>query len=66
MWSKKCVFCEICSKREAAEFVYEDEEVVVFKDIKPVGQHHYLSVPTKHIQNVNKLDSNHKELGVCY
>lgn len=64
MAPKKCIFCEICAKRQPADFVYEDEEVVIFKDIKPAAKHHYLCVPVRHIQDVNQLTKNDKPLGI--
>lgn len=62
MSTANCVFCGICAKKQPAEFLYEDDEVVVFKDIKPAAKHHYLSVPIKHIQDVNKLTREDKPL----
>lgn len=63
MAPKQCVFCEICAKRQPAEIVYEDEEVMVFKDIKPATKHHYLSIPKKHIQDSRVLTKDDKPLG---
>lgn len=63
MSSSKCIFCDICAKTQPAEFMYEDNEIVVFKDIKPAAKHHYLCVPLKHIQDINKLTREDKPLG---
>lgn len=60
----KCIFCEICAKMQPAEIVYEDNEIVVFKDIKPAAPHHYLCVPQRHIQDINKLTREDKPLGI--
>lgn len=62
MFGSGCIFCKICTKEQPAEFLYEDDEVVLFKDIKPVATHHYLSVSKKHIQDVNKLTAEDKPL----
>lgn len=59
----KCIFCDICEKKQPAKILYEDDEVVVFKDIKPASKHHYLSVSKKHIENINKLTKEDKPLG---
>lgn len=64
MSNSNCIFCGICAKKEPAELVYEDDEIVVFKDIKPSAKHHYLAVPIKHIQNISKLNREHKPLGI--
>lgn len=44
----ECVFCEIISGRMPADFVYQDDEIVAFKDINPQAPVHILVVPKKH------------------
>lgn len=44
-----CVFCKIIKGEIPSEKVYEDEDVVAFKDIKPVTPIHILVIPKKHI-----------------
>jgi len=50
-----CLFCQIIRKERPAEFVYEDESLVVFKDAYPHAPVHLLIVPRKHIRSVNDL-----------
>jgi histidine triad (HIT) family protein len=50
-----CIFCQIIRKERAAEFVFEDESIVVFKDAYPHAPVHLLIVPKKHIRSVNDL-----------
>lgn len=57
-----CVFCKIINKEIPAEFVYEDESVSVFEDIKRDLPVHYLIVPKEHIQSIAHLQSNHQEI----
>jgi len=51
-----CLFCEIINKEIPAEIVYEDEDVIAFKDIKPVASTHVLIVPKKHIPTIIDID----------
>ncbi|WP_027717872.1 histidine triad nucleotide-binding protein [Desulfovirgula thermocuniculi] len=44
-----CIFCKIVRREIPAEIVYEDEGVMVFKDINPVAPVHLLVIPKKHI-----------------
>ena len=44
-----CIFCKIINKEIPAEIVYENEHVLVFKDIKPAAPVHLLLIPKKHI-----------------
>ena len=44
-----CTFCEIVAKREPAEFVYEDDEVVVFRNRLRWAPVMLLVVPRKHM-----------------
>ena len=50
-----CVFCNIVNGRTDTHFVYEDDRVVVFKDINPHAPVHDLVVPRRHIRSVNDL-----------
>ena len=50
-----CLFCQIIRKERAAEFVFEDQSIVVFKDAYPHAPVHLLIVPKKHIRSVNDL-----------
>ena len=47
-----CVFCKIVNKELPSEIVYEDEKILVFKDINPKAPIHFLVVPKKHISSI--------------
>lgn len=44
-----CVFCKIVEREIPADIVYENDTVLVFKDINPVAPVHLLMIPKKHI-----------------
>lgn len=47
-----CVFCKIIKGEIPSEKVYEDEEIIAFKDIQPAAPIHVLVIPKKHIENL--------------
>lgn len=51
-----CIFCKIANGEFNTEFVYETENVVVFKDINPLAPVHLLVVPKKHYPNLSEID----------
>jgi len=57
-----CVFCKIVKKELQAEIVYEDDRVIAFKDIHPKAPFHILIVPKKHIESVDSLEAQDREL----
>ena len=57
-----CIFCKIINKEAPADIVYEDDNIIVFKDITPVAPVHFLIVPKKHILSINNLELGDKEL----
>jgi histidine triad (HIT) family protein len=54
-----CVFCSIVERSAPADIVYEDHELIVFKDIQPKAPIHVLLVPKEHIATVNDLETQH-------
>ncbi|MCP5163026.1 MAG: HIT family protein [Hahellaceae bacterium] len=52
-----CIFCEIVSKRADASVVYEDEKVIAFMDIHPLGEGHVLVIPKHHAEYVQELSA---------
>jgi len=59
---ENCIFCKIIDKKQSADIIYEDNNFIVFKDIKPLAPIHLLIVTKKHIVSVNDLQDKHKEL----
>jgi histidine triad (HIT) family protein len=50
-----CLFCNIASGRTGTDFLYEDGEVVAFRDISPQAPFHALIVPREHIESAAAL-----------
>jgi len=51
-----CIFCQIAEGELKADTVYQDNTVVVFKDIHPKKPIHWLAIPKKHITSINDLE----------
>lgn len=47
--SDNCLFCKIIKEEIPADKLYEDDEVVAFRDIAPQAPVHFLVIPKKHI-----------------
>ena len=47
-----CIFCKIINKEIPADIVYEDDEVLAFRDIHPQAPVHILVIPKKHISSI--------------
>lgn len=57
-----CLFCKIVNKEISSEVVYEDEEILAFKDIHPAAPIHILVIPKKHISSVVELTKEDEKL----
>jgi histidine triad (HIT) family protein len=57
-----CIFCKIINKKIPSEIIYEDEEILAFKNINPEAPIHLLFVPKKHIEWQDEL--NEKDLSL--
>ncbi|MYM32883.1 HIT domain-containing protein [Duganella sp. FT94W] len=45
---ENCIFCKIAEKKIPSTTVYEDDELLAFKDINPHAPVHLLVIPKKH------------------
>ena len=54
-----CIFCKIVKGDLPADRVYEDDNVLAFRDINPQAPLHVLIVPKEHISPINDLDESH-------
>lgn len=57
-----CIFCKIAQKEIPSTVVYEDEQVVAFRDLQPQAPEHVLVIPKKHVESVLGLQQEDKDL----
>ncbi len=50
-----CIFCKIAAGEIPADIVYQNDDVVVFKDLSPQAPVHLLAIPRVHISTINDL-----------
>ena len=58
----ECTFCRIVNGNTLTHFLFENDTVVVFKDINPHAPVHLLIVPKKHIRSINDLNDDEREI----
>ncbi len=59
---KDCLFCKIANGDTSTKILYENDTLVVFKDINPHAPVHLLIVPKKHIRSINDLTQDNKNI----
>ncbi len=50
-----CLFCKMVAGEIQPDIVYEDEQVLAFRDINPKAPTHILVIPKQHIATLNDL-----------
>lgn len=50
-----CLFCKIIEGQIPSTKVYEDEEVLAFRDIEPQAPEHIIIIPKMHIASANEI-----------
>lgn len=57
-----CLFCKMVSREIQPDIVYEDDDVLAFRDINPQAPVHVLIIPKRHISTLNDLEEGDAEL----
>jgi histidine triad (HIT) family protein len=57
-----CLFCKIAAKQIPSSIVYEDDELLAFKDIHPAAPVHLLVIPKLHVATLTDTDDSHAAL----
>ena len=57
-----CLFCKIVAGEIPSERVYEDDEVIAFRDINPRAPTHILVIPRRHVADAQHLTDADGEL----
>ena len=50
-----CIFCQIAEGKIPSQTIYQDKDVVAFRDINPKSPVHILIIPRKHIPSLAEL-----------
>ncbi|ABR49183.1 histidine triad (HIT) protein [Alkaliphilus metalliredigens QYMF] len=58
----ECLFCKIVDQEIPATIIYENEDVMAFKDINPEAPVHLLVIPKKHIPSFAHLTQEDNEV----
>jgi len=57
-----CLFCSIANGDMDTELLYEDDQVVAFKDINPKAPVHFLIIPKEHIATILDLEEKNNQM----
>ncbi|MGB5685657.1 MAG: histidine triad nucleotide-binding protein [Candidatus Electrothrix sp.] len=57
-----CLFCKIIQGDIPSDKLYEDDEVLAFRDIAPTAPVHFLVIPKKHINGPSTVAEEDEQL----
>ncbi|MDE7082095.1 MAG: histidine triad nucleotide-binding protein [Clostridia bacterium] len=61
MLDKDCIFCKIIRGEIPSAKVYEDDKMLVFKDIEPKAKVHLLAISKNHFKLLSEMDEERAE-----
>ena len=57
-----CIFCKIAKKEIPSKVLYEDEQIIMFKDLNPIAPIHLLAIPKNHISSANEITTENSQI----
>ena len=58
----ECVFCRIVAGELPSDILYQDDEVMAFRDINPLAPIHVLIIPKRHINSLADLSEGETQI----
>ena len=59
---ENCLFCKIIAGEIPSTKVYEDEDMIIIKDIDPKAKNHFLCIPKSHFKLLAEMTGEQSEL----
>ncbi len=59
---ENCIFCKIIAGDIPSPRLYEDDKMIVIRDIQPKAKLHYLCIPKTHFALLSEMDEEGAEL----
>ena len=59
---ENCIFCKIVAGEIPSPRYYEDDKMIIIKDIQPQAKLHYLCIPKTHFALLSEMDEEKSEL----
>lgn len=61
-----CLFCKFVSGEIEVQKIYEDEDMIIIRDIAPQAKNHFLAIPKQHFKFISDADNSQCEMiGRC-
>lgn len=57
-----CVFCKIINRDIPSTRVYEDNRIIVIRDLNPQAPVHLLFIPKEHITSADSIDESNSDI----
>lgn len=62
-----CIFCKIVAGKIPSPRLYEDDKMIIIRDIEPKAKLHYLCIPKVHFALLSEMDEERAEtLKYCF
>ena len=58
----ECVFCRIVAGELPSDTLYQDEQIMAFRDINPLAPTHVLIIPKRHINSLADLSDDETQI----
>ncbi len=56
-----CLFCKIIAGEIPSAKVYEDDDMIIIKDIEPKAKNHFLCIPKTHFKLLSEMTDEQSE-----
>lgn len=59
---ENCIFCKIVAGEIPSPRLYEDDDMIVIRDIEPKAKLHYLCLPKTHFALLSEMDEQRSQI----